>query len=202
MLSHLRTALTFLSRALAPAPLRRIARAVLATISSSLFDSVLRASFSAAGAAQLNADLDAICAVVDEVVGAGVAASGLRRCLEGAKLVGLPVKGGKQSAAPQAREDDGMEEWDAWAVEDIDADAREDAVGTSQPASSTRGPNAATDADADSPPSDAEPGLWEVENRLFADNASARAVLEELDIQVLDEKEARRVLRLRVELAG
>jgi hypothetical protein len=47
-----------------------------------------------------------------------------------------------------------------------------------------------------------ELGLWEVEKRLFADNQSARDVLEELGLEILDEKEARRLLRLRVELAG
>ncbi|KAJ4984793.1 RINT-1 family protein [Stagonosporopsis vannaccii] len=206
LLSHLRTALHFLSRALAPAPLRRITRAVLATVNTSVFDSVLRANFSAAGAAQLNADLDAICAVVDEVVGAGVAENGLRKCLEGAKLVGLPVKGGKQSSTSLAHEEDGMEEWDAWAAEDADADADaaagRDATDEPQKASSIQDPNPDTEADANTPPSDNQLGLWEVEKRLFADNASARDVLEELGVEVLDEKEARRVLRLRVELAG
>lgn len=45
LLSHLGTTLAFLSRVLAPAPLRRIARSVLATVNSTLYDSVLRVSF-------------------------------------------------------------------------------------------------------------------------------------------------------------
>ncbi|KAJ4384746.1 hypothetical protein N0V86_000348 [Didymella sp. IMI 355093] len=197
LLSHLSTTLAFLSRVLAPAPLRRITRAVLATVNAAIFDSVLRVSFSTQGAAQLNADLDAICAVVDEKVGAGVAESGLRRCFEGAKLVSLPIRGGKTSANTTSHvEEDGMEEWDAWAAEDADADAGDE--------TSRAGPQKATsnrDADDDAEAA-RELGLWEVEKRLFADNQSARDVLEELGLEVLDEKEARRLLRLRVELAG
>lgn len=201
LLSHLSTTLAFLSRVLAPAPLRRVARAVLNTVNSTLYDSVLRVSFSTQGAAQLNADLEAICAVVDEKVGAGVAETGLRRCLEGAKLVGLPVRGGKTSANSSGREEEGMEEWDAWAADADEADADAD-TGTNPSASSFSQQNA-TSNDAD--PSSSTPdvlGLWEVEKRLFADNQSARDVLDQLGLEVLDEKEARRVLRLRVELAG
>lgn len=88
-----------------------------------------------------------------------------------------------------------MEEWDAWAA-DADADVTVDADVHA---------NAKNLA---SPPDDAQVaesrtlGLWEVEQRLFADNASARAVLDALGLEVLDEKEARSVLKLRVELAG
>jgi hypothetical protein len=45
-------------------------------------------------------------------------------------------------------------------------------------------------------------GLWEVEKRLFADNQSARGVLEELGIEALGLVEARAVLRRRVEVGG
>lgn len=217
LLSLLSTNLTFLARMLAPAPLRRIARAVLVTVNSTLYDSVLRVSFSTQGAAQLNADLEAICAVVDEQIGAGIAAIGLKKCLEGAKLVSLPVRGSKTSTTPSGPGDeDAMEEWDAWAAEDADASAIASAhvnasvnAGTHPPARvpqkamATRDPGDATNADADADAdSNADLGLWEVEKRLFADNQSARDVLEELGLEVLDEKEARRLLRLRVELAG
>jgi hypothetical protein len=184
---------------LAPAPLRRITRAVLGALSSALYDSVLRASFSAQGAAQLNADLEALCAVVDEQVGPGVAASGLRRCIEGAKLVGLPVKGAKSAANSAGRGlEQGVEEWDAWAAEDGDGDDVGGNGGAEVPqkANMARGE---ADGDAES---GEELGLWEVERRLFADNQSAREVLDQLGLEVLDEKEARRLLRLRVELAG
>ncbi|KAJ4350620.1 hypothetical protein N0V95_004579 [Ascochyta clinopodiicola] len=199
LLTHLGTTLAFLSRVLAPAPLRRITRVVLGTVNTTLYDSVLRVSFSTQGAAQLNADLEAICAVVDEKVGARVAAAALRKCIEGASLVGLPVRGGKTSANTSSQgEEEGMEEWDAWAAEDADADAPagDESSGPVPPkATSTR------DADQHAEGADAL-GLWEVEKRLFADNQSARDVLEQLGLEVLDEKEARRLLRLRVELAG
>ena len=45
-------------------------------------------------------------------------------------------------------------------------------------------------------------GLWEVESRLFADNQSARDVLDALGIELVGENEARTLLRKRVELAG
>lgn len=198
LLSHLSTTLSFLSRVLAPAPLRRIARAVLATISSTLYDSVLRASFSTQGALQLNADLEAICVVVNEKLGKGVAENGLRKCLEGAKLLGLSVRGGKTSANPSGHDDEGIEAWDAWAAEDVDAgDESTAASPQKEKATSTRdvGQHAESVGEDDL-------GLWEVEKRLFADNQSARDVLEELGLEVLDEKEARRLLRLRVELAS
>lgn len=217
LLSHLSTALAFLSRVLAPAPLRRIARAVLAAINSTLFDSVLRASFSAQGAAQLAADLAAICAVVDEKTAAGsVAASALRKCLEAATLVGLPVKGGKPAAlstsasSPVGGDEDAMEEWDAWAADDADADADADANANAGdevssgdvPQKASSSSNNPPDALPDERDHAETPGLWEVEKRLFADNQSARDVLDQLGFEVIDEKEARRLLRLRVELAG
>jgi len=182
LLAYLTSSLGFLSRALAPAPLRRIARRVLATVSDTLWDNVLsRHRFSTAGAAQLSADLAAICQVVDEMVGTRLAETGLRKCLEGARLVGLPVKGSKLEAGRSA-EDQGGEDWDAWDAEDDEALPR-----------ATSG-TVATEG--------GELGLWEVERRLFADNHSARAVLEELDIEMLSETEARAVLGRRVEVAG
>ncbi|KZM23392.1 uncharacterized protein EKO05_0009770 [Ascochyta rabiei] len=205
LLTHLSTTLAFLSRVLAPAPLRRIARAALGTVNATLYDSVLRVSFSTQGAAQLNADLEAICAVVDEKVGAGVAAAALRKCIEGASLVGLPVRGGKTSANTSGQgEEEGMEAWGAWAAEDADADADADADSyAGDKPSGPAPPKAMSTRDADQHADSADAlGLWEVENRLFADNQSARDVLEQLGLEVLDEKEARRLLRLRVELAG
>jgi hypothetical protein len=131
-------------------------------------------------------------------VGAGVAESGLRRCFEGAKLVSLPIRGAKTSANTAGlAEEDGMEEWDAWAAEDAGADAGGESSGAGPQKETTSNRDADDGAEAGR-----ELGLWEVEKRLFADNQSARDVLEELGLEVLDEKEARRLLRLRVELAG
>lgn len=118
----------------------------------------------------------------------------MRKCLEAAKLLSLPVRGGKtptHSSAPAAD----TEHWDAWAD-----DAGNDplaGIPARNPAKETATRDARPDAAAA-----ADPGLWDVESRLFADNQSARRVLEDLGLELLDEKEARRLLRLRVELAG
>ncbi|KAH8727149.1 TIP-1 family-domain-containing protein [Phaeosphaeriaceae sp. PMI808] len=194
LLTHLRSTLNFLSRALASVPLRRITRAVLATISSTLWDNVLgRYRFSTAGAAQLTADLAAICSVVNKQVGPGVAEAGLRKCLEGAQLVGLPVKSGKEqverSGSSSADADDQVgdeESWDdAWDAGDDD--------------NAPPKPKASKDAAL---PAGPELGLWEVEKRLFADNQEARDVLDAMGLELLTETEARGVLRRRVELSG
>ncbi|KAG9191784.1 hypothetical protein G6011_10518 [Alternaria panax] len=196
LLAYLRSTLAFLSRALASAPLRRITRAALTTISTTLWENVLsRYRFSTQGAAQLHADLAAVCRVVDKHVGTGVAEAGLAKCLEGVKIVGLPVKGNPASqvdAAIRRDDDDGGEEdedWDtgAWATED--GDEVHDAPQKANPTHDTA-------------LGGGELGLWEVERRLFADNQSARDVLEDLGLELLSETEARALLRRRVELAG
>lgn len=202
LLAQLSSTFVFLSRALAAAPLRRIARSVLATISTTLWDTVVtRHRFSTTGAAQLNADLAAICRVVDEAVGSGVAEAGLRKCLEGARLVGLPVKGGRLastsgsgprgsigttgSGGPAEEAEGETDDWGAWG-----ATEGEEEVGGG-------------DAEGDRTPGAEEGlGLWEVERRLFADNQSAREVLDELGLETLSEAEARTALGRRVELAG
>lgn len=148
-----------------------------------IWDNVLsRHRFSTAGAAQLHTDLAAICRVVDAATGSGVAEAGLRKCLEGVQLVGLPVKGGKSKVDSSSTAEDGGEEWEAWGGEAEEA-AEKGSIG------GTRAGNE-------------ELGLWEVEKRLFADNQGARDVLEELGMELLSETEARAVLGRRVELAG
>jgi hypothetical protein len=118
-----------------------------------------------------------------------VAEAGLRRCLEGAQLVGLPVKGGKDQAArtsvtAEEQEDGDNGGWDAWVAGDDDAAPPD---------------NAST---GDTSSGEVALGLWEVEKRLFADNQSARGVLDELGLELLTETEARALLRRRVELSG
>lgn len=187
LLTHLGTTLGFLSRALASAPLRRITRAVLAAVSSTLWDNVLtRYRFSTAGAAQLLADLAAVCRVVDKQVGPDVAEAGLRRCIEGAQLVGLPVKGGKDQTASNEDGVGGDEDWgDAWGAGGDDS-----------------APPPQKEDEGDTASGGAQLGLWEVEKRLFADNQAARDVLDELGLELLTENEARALLGRRVELAG
>ncbi|RAR09545.1 rint-1 family protein [Stemphylium lycopersici] len=215
LLTYLRSTLAFLSRALASAPLRRITRAVLATISTLLWENVLsRYRFSTHGATQLHADLAAVCRVVDKHVGTGVAEAGLRKCLEGVKIVGLPVKGSHHQSASinQGRHDgnDGGEEtedWDtdAWGVGEEEEEERDDGDDSPDSPSLPQKANMAGDTTSCGVDVDGDGGhlgLWEVEKRLFADNQSARDVLEDLGLELLSETEARALLRRRVELAG
>ncbi|PVI06982.1 hypothetical protein DM02DRAFT_609357 [Periconia macrospinosa] len=206
LLTHLASTFGFLSRALAPAPLRRIARGVLLTISTTLWDRVISSHrFSTAGVAQLSADLAAICRVVNKAIGPGVAEAGLRRCLEAAQLVGLPVHGGKPLAKTSssgvggdAGADEGGEDWDdAWGADDGDEKELDDGVGDAD-----IDKQAPIDSLNETGESNSELGLWEVEKRLFADNQSARDVLDELGIETLTETEARTVLGRRIELTG
>lgn len=178
---------------------------MLALISTNIWDNVItKHRFSTTGAAQLHADLEAICRVVNKAVGPGVAEAGLRKCLEGAQLVGLAVKGGKdQASSPPlslpssptgttANDNNGGEAddaWDAWGAAG-GGEGDVDEAGVPQKAKS--GDTASGGADL---------GLWEVERRLFADNQSAREVLDALGLEVLSETEARALLRQRVELA-
>jgi hypothetical protein len=137
----------------------------------------------------LHADLAAICRVVDKQVGPGVAEAGLRRCLEGARLVGLPVKGGKDQAASDEGAGGGGggdEDWEAWGRGDDDAAP----------------PPLQKEQEGDTTSGGADLGLWDVEKRLFADNQSARDVLDEMGLELLTENEARVLLGRRVELAG
>lgn len=183
LLSYLKTTLGFLARALALAPLRRITRAVVNTISTILWDSVLsNHTFSTAGAAQFSTDLDAICRVVDLCAGPGVAEIGLRKCLEGARLLSLPVKGSKTLVEAQAEDDSIEDDWSAW-----DAETQE------RPAAAPEKEKSGGARDL---------GLWEVERRLFASNEMAREVLEDLGLEVLTETEGRNLLRRRVELGS
>ena len=110
------------------------------------------------------------------------------------RLVGLPVKGKAPPKSKAAEDgDDGKEEeeeeeeWEggAWDAED-DAEA---------------GGVVAAAGETDAAAADGL-GLWEVERRLFADNQSARDVLEELGMEALTEVEARAVLGRRVELGS
>ena len=172
---------------------------MLTTISTVFWENVLsRYRFSTQGATQLHADMLAVCRVVDKHVGPGVAEAGLRKCLEGVRLVGLPVKGSPSTAGQDgAKHDDGGEEnedWDteAWGAEDGDegVSGAEKAIADDKATSLDAGDGAE------------ELGLWEVEKRLFADNQAARDVLDELGLELLSETEARSLLRRRVELAG
>lgn len=148
----LSTQLTFISKVLGVAPLRRVTRQVLLTIQSYIWDNVLtRNTFSAAGVTQLVSDVEQLCSVVDTTLGtashAGGSAQIMSKLNEGLRLL------------------------------DLTAGEKNEGDGSSTPL-----------------------GLWDVEQRLFKDNESARAVLGELGIDTLSAAEARSVLERRVEI--
>ena len=152
----LSTHLSFLHKALASAPLRRIVRHVCLSIQSYIWDTILlRNSFSTTGIAQFQRDLSALHDVIDRYVGAGQARLGMRKLYEAVRLLGLPIK------ARREVEEDGGGEGDGEGM-----------------------------------------GIWEVEERVFRSNESAREVLDELGFEALVESEARSVLEKRVEIAS
>ncbi|OCK84908.1 hypothetical protein K432DRAFT_378152 [Lepidopterella palustris CBS 459.81] len=197
LLTYLDTALHFLSRALSAAPFRRITRNILHAISTVLWDGVLtRYHFSTAGAAQLAADLRAICRVVDASAGAGVAEVGIRKPIEAARLIGVPVKGTRarvQSRSQLPNPEPVEEEWeggDAWDDDDeVAVEVEDSSSKVGRAGEADRGDGTGL-------------GLWEVDRRLFDSNQSARDVLEEMGLEVLTENEARSLMRLRVELGS
>jgi hypothetical protein len=100
--------LSFLSRTLAKAPLRRIGRVLAHTVQTSLWDGVLlRHSFSTPGALQFVSDFRGICSVFDRYLGADAGRSGMQRLDNGLTLLGLPVRG---EAAPPVQTTDTSDE--------------------------------------------------------------------------------------------
>ncbi|KAL1999442.1 hypothetical protein VTN02DRAFT_4514 [Thermoascus thermophilus] len=92
--------ISFLSRALGVAPLRRITRQLLLAMQAYLWDHVMmRHTFSTAGAAQLASDVEHLCSVVDGAMdpsaGGGLAGESgkvLRKLHEGLLLLGLRIR--------------------------------------------------------------------------------------------------------------
>jgi RAD50-interacting protein 1 len=118
LISSLSTLFAFLAKALAPLPLRRIARQAVQTIDHQLLDQVLlRHSFSTAGATQLAADVNAIRSVLDRYVGGAVGEWGLGRCSEAVKLLSVPVKGSRGEVDDGTGDDGKKREWGLWEVE-------------------------------------------------------------------------------------
>ncbi|KAL4991391.1 TIP-1 family-domain-containing protein [Aspergillus falconensis] len=93
----LSTTISFLSRALGVAPLRRIVRQVLLSVQTYIWSNVLlRNTFSASGAAQLACDMDHLYGVVDAALGHAVQAGGskpiLRKLNEGLLILNLEAQ--------------------------------------------------------------------------------------------------------------
>ncbi|KAG2412218.1 hypothetical protein HFD88_009775 [Aspergillus terreus] len=102
----LSTEISFLSRTLGVAPLRRIVRQVLLSIQTHIWSNVLmRNTFSAAGAAQLISDMEHLCGVVDAALGSAAQAGGsmkvLRKLSEGLLLLGLETSAPKDASSEE-----------------------------------------------------------------------------------------------------
>jgi len=179
VLTILGDSLSFLSRALAILPLRHISREVAHSIETYLWERVLLPHhFSAVGARQFAADLNAIARTFEKYVGREHGAAGLRALQEAAKLLTLPVQ-----TVTTTRDGASDGEGSGWADAAWNVD---DEGGVHKQSHGRAG--------------EGRLGLWDVERRLFADNESARMVLEDLSVDSLTEAEARKVLRCRVEL--
>jgi hypothetical protein len=102
----LSTQVSFLSRALGVASLRRVSRQLLLSIQTYIWDNILmRNAFSATGAAQLFSDVDHICNVIDTSLGTAGQAGGalqiVKKLNDGLRLLQLdasPVKDGTDNA--------------------------------------------------------------------------------------------------------
>ena len=117
-LSHamrvLSTQLSFLSRALGTAPLRRVSRQLLLSVQSYIWDSILtKHTFSETGAAQLASDVDHLCHVVDSALGAsgqaGISLQTIKRLSEGLRILCLSTAG---QGDVSAKEDVPLRLWD------------------------------------------------------------------------------------------
>jgi hypothetical protein len=125
MIRALTTELSFLARIIAVAPLRRIARQVLLTIETYIWDHVLlKHAFSASGAAQLALDVKLICRAVDAAIGVdgGEAETErvIQKLIEGISLLTLKIGSGSPGHAASGTElksSDAPPGWDLWEVE-------------------------------------------------------------------------------------
>jgi RAD50-interacting protein 1 len=185
--------LSFLSKILAPAPLRRITRQLCLAIQKYIWDNVLvRHTFSASGAQQLKGDVEAIQRVVDVCIKhPGEAGRGMKRLSEGIRLVGLPIKpsgGSKTSGSAMDEETQG------WGFDDDGNDSGDVKGGEDK--------DEGEDEEFDIYGDDKVWSLWEVEKRVFRSNESARNVLAEMGIEMLSEGDARAVLERRVEVGS
>ncbi|KAJ9486797.1 hypothetical protein VN97_g6543 [Penicillium thymicola] len=110
----LSTQLSFLSRALGTAPLRRVSRQLLLSVQSYIWDSVLtKHTFSETGAAQLASDVDHLCHVVDSALGAssqaGISLQTIKRLSEGLHILCLSTA---EQRDISAKEDVPLRLWD------------------------------------------------------------------------------------------
>lgn len=85
--------LSFLSKVLAEAPLKRTCRQLALSMQTFLWDHVLmRNNFSTSGVAQFTRDLYALCEVFDRYLGPGQGQIGMKKLREAVGLLGMPIK--------------------------------------------------------------------------------------------------------------
>lgn len=102
--------LSFLSKVLAPAPLRRIVRQVALAIQAFLWDHVLmRYTFSASGIDQFQRDVEVIWGTMDRWLGEGQSEIGMRKLKEALLLLNLPAKSEQRE---ETEEDVGLGLWE------------------------------------------------------------------------------------------
>jgi len=116
----LSTNISYLSRALGVAPLRRITRQVLIPIQNFIWGNILmRNTFSAAGASQLISDVDHLCSVVDSSLGsighAGDSIRTIKKLNEGLLLLGLNAQKQDEAETPEEEKEEGR--FSLWDVE-------------------------------------------------------------------------------------
>ena len=103
--------LSFLSKVLAQAPLRRIVRQVALAMQTFLWDHVLmRYTFSASGIAQFQRDVEVIWETMDRWLGDRQGEVGMRKLKEGLVILGLPVK--NEESQDNGEEDVGLGLWE------------------------------------------------------------------------------------------
>lgn len=167
--------LQFLAKASAPTSLRRVAKQLCHTIQEDIYDRLLlRNNFSAAGANQLKRDVIAICSIIDSSLRMpGESERHLIKLYEAMKVLSLPIKSsrGGQSAVNAEQDEWGFDDEDDAAQGGIIEEMEED-----------------------------DWGLWQAEKAIFADNASARAALQSMDLNDLSEGDARNIIRRRIEI--
>lgn len=198
-LQQLSSSLSFLSLALAPAPLRRITRQVSLSMQNFLWDNVLmRNTFSAAGGAQFSHDVLALWDVIDRHVGEGQGETSMRR-LKGA-LVLLSLKPGKAAIAGEISVESEVENTDVVSPDGTSRLDKGASFSEVKQGNITGAHHSTPTGEYLNAPQ--ELSLWDVEKRIFHSNESGRAVLEHLGLENLTEAEARGVLERRLELGS
>ena len=182
--------LGFLSKVLAPAPMRKMVKHFCSTLQSDIYESLLmKHNFSAAGVAQLKRDIAAVESAIDVTCRpANVAATGLRKLNQALSLLGLPIKPSSTRHLTTTTSKDEPSNDDDWGFGDDDDDNEDTQQITS---------NSTSPSDDESPWS-----LWAAERQIFQSNEAARRALAEMGLDLLSESEARNVLRKRVEISS